>query len=218
MYTELEEAPRASRVRILLFVPDALTGRLLARVLSAAGLELVGLHLRLDDFQHALEEAGADVALIAVRGDGGLHVVEEVRAHGVTLPLLILHDEEAVREDIATLAAHRVTLVRRDHVDVDQLATAAMVLARGLQSSSLAAALNDAASDQTITVKLSPRERDVLSLVARGMDNLKAAACLGVSERAVKGHITALYRKLGCETRVQLALLGIQFGLGATAD
>lgn len=55
---------------------------------------------------------------------------------------------------------------------------------------------------------LTPRERQVLSHLAGGSDNLKIAAQLGVTERTVKFHVTSLYRKLGAQSRVELALAG----------
>jgi DNA-binding NarL/FixJ family response regulator len=63
---------------------------------------------------------------------------------------------------------------------------------------------------------LSPREREVLILIAAGMDNLKIAAHLNITERTVKAHVTALYRKLQQENRTQLALWAIARGLAAT--
>jgi two-component system, NarL family, nitrate/nitrite response regulator NarL len=64
---------------------------------------------------------------------------------------------------------------------------------------------------------LTPREWDVLRHVSCGMDNLKVAAHLGISERTVKSHMTALYRKLGVENRTALALRGRALGLQAVA-
>lgn len=64
-----------------------------------------------------------------------------------------------------------------------------------------------------LPVALSPREREVLQLVANGNDNLQIAARLGVCERTVKAHVTALYRKLALENRVQLALWAADRGL-----
>lgn len=64
-----------------------------------------------------------------------------------------------------------------------------------------------------LPVSLSPREREVLQLVAGGLDNLQIAARLGVCERTVKAHVTALYRKLALENRVQLALWAAERGL-----
>ena len=54
--------------------------------------------------------------------------------------------------------------------------------------------------------RLTPREREVLSHIANGADNLKVAAALGIAERTVKSHVTSLFRKIGAENRVELAL------------
>jgi two-component system, NarL family, nitrate/nitrite response regulator NarL len=64
---------------------------------------------------------------------------------------------------------------------------------------------------------LTPRERDVLRHVAQGMDNLKVAAHLGITERTVKAHVCSLYRKLGVENRAEMALKGRDLGLRAAA-
>ena len=50
-------------------------------------------------------------------------------------------------------------------------------------------------------------------MLARGGDNLKMAAMLGISERAVKAHITSLFAKLGVENRTELAVLACHAGL-----
>jgi two-component system nitrate/nitrite response regulator NarL len=61
--------------------------------------------------------------------------------------------------------------------------------------------------------QVSTRERDVLSCLAAGADNLKIATLLRISERTVKAHISSLYRKLKVENRTQLALTALQLGL-----
>lgn len=66
--------------------------------------------------------------------------------------------------------------------------------------------------------QLTPREREVLSCVTNGDDNLKIAAVLTISERTVKAHISSLYRKLGSENRAQLALLARQLGVQPRAN
>jgi DNA-binding NarL/FixJ family response regulator len=60
---------------------------------------------------------------------------------------------------------------------------------------------------------LTVREREVLSYLSAGADNLKIASHLRISERTVKAHVSNLYRKLGPENRAQLALLARQLGL-----
>jgi DNA-binding NarL/FixJ family response regulator len=65
---------------------------------------------------------------------------------------------------------------------------------------------------------LTARERDVLATLVSGADNLKIAAMLGVSERAVKAHITSLFEKFAVENRTELALLACHAGLHGPAD
>lgn len=57
---------------------------------------------------------------------------------------------------------------------------------------------------------LTPRERDVVSLVGNGASNKEIASRLTVTEHTVKAHLTAIFRKLGFSGRVQLALLANQ--------
>jgi DNA-binding NarL/FixJ family response regulator len=61
--------------------------------------------------------------------------------------------------------------------------------------------------------KLTAREREVLDMLVSGADNLKIAAMLGISERAVKVHITGLFEKFEVENRTELALLACHAGL-----
>lgn len=54
---------------------------------------------------------------------------------------------------------------------------------------------------------LTPRERDVLALLARGESNKRIAAGLNLSIGTVKGYVSAIFEKLGVEDRTQAALL-----------
>jgi predicted ATPase/DNA-binding SARP family transcriptional activator/DNA-binding CsgD family transcriptional regulator len=59
--------------------------------------------------------------------------------------------------------------------------------------------------DARRSVVLTPREREVAALVARGMTNRQAATELGISERTVHTHVRRILRKLGLGSRVQIA-------------
>jgi DNA-binding NarL/FixJ family response regulator len=68
-------------------------------------------------------------------------------------------------------------------------------------------------------IALSPREREVLALVAEGRTNKAIADALFVSPNTVKTHVTSLLHKLHADTRVQLAAIATRHELhpGATA-
>jgi DNA-binding NarL/FixJ family response regulator len=60
---------------------------------------------------------------------------------------------------------------------------------------------------------LTTREREVLRLIAAGQSGKQIARALGISERTVKFHTTALMRKLGADNRAQAVALALQRGL-----
>jgi DNA-binding NarL/FixJ family response regulator len=60
---------------------------------------------------------------------------------------------------------------------------------------------------------LTSRERDVLDLLAQGNPNKTIARALGISERTVKFHVTAIMHKLGAENRTEAVTLAAQRGL-----
>lgn len=60
---------------------------------------------------------------------------------------------------------------------------------------------------------LTPREREVLQLVALGLPNKTVAARLGISEHTVKFHVAAILAKLGAGSRTEAVHLGIRRGL-----
>jgi DNA-binding NarL/FixJ family response regulator len=60
---------------------------------------------------------------------------------------------------------------------------------------------------------LTPRERDVLGLIGRGLRNSEAARALGLSENTIASHIKSVYAKLGISTRAEAALIASRLGL-----
>lgn len=61
--------------------------------------------------------------------------------------------------------------------------------------------------DEKTLSLLTPREREVLTLMAQGMSNGEIASALFISEHTVKNHVSNIYRKLGDNDRTRVALL-----------
>jgi DNA-binding NarL/FixJ family response regulator len=77
----------------------------------------------------------------------------------------------------------------------------------------LVEALDDGRGDRT--EQLTPREREVLALLARGFANKRIAAELGIAEKTVKTHVSNVLAKLGVSDRTQAALYASRLGLGS---
>ncbi|MBV9464958.1 MAG: response regulator transcription factor [Solirubrobacterales bacterium] len=63
------------------------------------------------------------------------------------------------------------------------------------------------------TPQLSPRELEVLRLLARGLENAEIAASLGIGPRTAKNHVSSILAKLGVTNRIQAAVYAVRRGL-----
>lgn len=61
--------------------------------------------------------------------------------------------------------------------------------------------------------QVSPREAEVLDLLAAGLGNKQIAARLGISEHTVKFHVTSIFNKLGASSRAEAVAIGVRRGL-----
>jgi len=64
--------------------------------------------------------------------------------------------------------------------------------------------------------ELTPRERELIELIAKGRDNAQIAATLGLSEKTVRNHITHIFAKLEVENRAQAIVMAREAGFGAS--
>jgi two-component system nitrate/nitrite response regulator NarL len=63
--------------------------------------------------------------------------------------------------------------------------------------------------------KLTPRENEILVLLAEGQSNKVIARNLGISDGTVKLHVKSILRKLGVHSRVEAAVIAVEHGLRA---
>lgn len=59
---------------------------------------------------------------------------------------------------------------------------------------------------------LSPREREIVAAVARGLSNRDIASVTGIAQQTVKNHLSSIFQKLNVRSRVQLAVLVLRGG------
>ena len=67
--------------------------------------------------------------------------------------------------------------------------------------------------EQDLFSDLTPREREILCLLAEGQSNKLIARNLGISDGTVKLHVKAILRKLGIHSRVEAAVIAVEQGL-----
>jgi DNA-binding NarL/FixJ family response regulator len=186
-------------------------------------IEVVGLA---QDGAEAVEQVARhqpDLVLMDLKmpGMNGIEATRQIHTHYPAVKVLVLttynNDEwvlDAVRAGAAgyllkdtpreeVLKAVRGTVEDKTFVDP---AVAGKLLGRVAEQQTQPSTL--------LTDKLTPREVDVLRLLARGLTNTDIAARLYLSEGTVRNHISAIFAKLGVSDRTQAAVIAIQHGLG----
>lgn len=98
---------------------------------------------------------------------------------------------------------------------VAEAATLGAARASGGSADAYLIAAAAGADDDPLVEPLTPRELQVLELVADGLPNKAIAAALGVSDETVKFHLTSVFGKLGASNRTDAVRLALRRGLVA---
>ncbi|MGW5642605.1 LuxR C-terminal-related transcriptional regulator [Saccharopolyspora sp. NPDC003752] len=173
------------------------------------------------DFREAvtlLENRPFDVALISADELAEFEQISSVAAkRGVKTVALLRDASDDVVAQAATLSADGFLL--ESAVDPQNLEDALIRLQRGdmaLPSSlarKLITELRRRGQPRTSTVRLTPRERQVLGLLAEGMSNKQVGRRLGISAHGAKRHVANLLAKLNCPNRTLAVAYAIRDGL-----
>jgi two-component system, NarL family, nitrate/nitrite response regulator NarL len=197
----------------------------LVSLCESSGFEVVASCSSVEDFMARMRQQPPDVALVDLRlersrqdaGGGGVRAVELLHDFFPGVRSLVLSGNQEAGVVERCFQAGASGYLCKLNVSTTELVEAVTRVAQGENMRPLASFSTDAenpASDADPGVRrLTPREFEVLRYVATGADNLKIAACLDITERTVKAHITSIYRKLKVENRTQMAMLACQLGL-----
>ena len=181
----------------------------LTRLLQAHGIDVVAAVGSGAELLDELLAKRPDVAVIDVRlpptfTDEGLRVALEARRKLPGLPVLVLSQyvEQLYARELLSDQAGGVGYLLKDRVFSDEAFVEALRTVAGggtvLDPEVIAKLLRRRAAEEPITT-LSPRERDVLELMAQGRSNAAIAQRLFISEKAVSKHSASIFVKLGLE-------------------
>ena len=176
------------------------------RLLEDAGLEVVGQAGDAEELLRKVRAHKPDVAVVDVRmppthTDEGLRAAREIRAELPAVSVLVLSQyvEVAYASELLAESAEGLGYLLKDRVaDAEALADAVRRVGGGgsvLDPEVVSEMLGRSRRGDPLA-ELSPREREVLALMAEGRTNAAIAAELVVTERAVEKHVTAIFAKL----------------------
>lgn len=152
---------------------------------------------------------GCVVADLRLPGKSGLELQAELRARGSRLPFVIITAHGDVSSARAAFQSEAVDFLEKPFDEADLRAAIEKSLEKELGRIERAAAENDEAAK---LVKLTPREREVLVLVGKGLHAKEIARALAISPRTVEVHKASVMAKLGARNVAEL----VRFAL--TAD
>jgi len=193
-------------LRVVIADDSVLLREGLSRLLEESGFEVAG---QAGDAEDLLRKVGAhhpDVAVVDVRmppthTDEGLRAAHRIRAEHPDTAVLVLSQyvEEAYALELLSESTERTGYLLKDRVaDIDTFTDAVRRVAGGgsaLDPEVVALLLGRRRREDPLEA-LTPREREVLGLMAEGRSNAAMAAALVVSERAVEKHVTGIFSKL----------------------
>jgi DNA-binding NarL/FixJ family response regulator len=209
-------------VRVVIAEDSVLLLEGLARLLGERGLEVVGCCRTADDLPVKVRSYSPDVAIVDIRlppthSDEGMRAALEIRSRYPSVGVLVLSQYVELGLALKLLAdsAEGVGYLLKDRIsDVKDFVAAVRRVAEGgsaLDPVIVSTLLARRRPDDPLA-QLTPREREVLELMATGSSNQGIADRLVISLRAVEKYVSSIFGKLGIpstgsESRRVLAVL-----------
>ncbi len=175
-----------------------------------AALGLAGEHPDLD-------LALLDMHLPGMDGRAGLR---ELRQAQPALPVVMVSGEESSIEIRASLDDGAAGYIPKASSEQEMRAALQLVMAGGVYVPQAALSAAPAAPAESWTVRrreradlLTPRQLEVLSLIARGLTNREICSVLSIAEGTVKAHLAAIFEALDVTNRTEAAVTARELGL-----
>lgn len=210
-------------MRVLIIDDHALFRVGLQGLLEQRGIEVAdAVASGIEGLQRAAE-LRPDIVLLDLRMPdmGGLEVLKKLRENVPGIPVVMLTTSNEETDLIKSLRSGAQGYLLKD-MEPDELVSALRDIENG--KNVVAQDLTDAlarmvqgeanvADDDGPFSELTPREMEILCLLAEGQSNKLIARNLGISDGTVKLHVKAILRKLGIHSRVEAAVIAVEQGL-----
>lgn len=195
-----------SALRVVVADDAVLLREGVARLLEAEGFDVVGQAGTAEELLLKVRSYTPDVAVVDIRmppthSDEGLRAAREIRERFPDVGVLLLSQyvESGLALELLQENAEGVGYLLKDRVsDIDEFVAAVRRVAEGgsaLDPAVVSQLLGRRRRDDPLA-DLTPREREVLALMAEGLSNAAVAAKIVVTERAVEKHVTSIFQKL----------------------
>jgi DNA-binding NarL/FixJ family response regulator len=193
-------------LRVVIAEDSVLMREGIASLLEGAGFEIVGKSSTADDLLLKVRSYKPHVAIVDIRmppnhTDEGLVAAKEIREQHPEVGVLVLSQyvEPSYAMELIADDAEGVGYLLKDRIpDVDEFRSSVRRVAEGgsaLDPAIVTQLVGRRRSDDPVET-LTPREREVLELMAEGRSNQSIAQKLVVTERAVEKHVTSIFGKL----------------------
>ena len=203
---DAEVSGLGSRTRVVLAEDSVLLREGIARLLEDAGFDVVGQAGNADELLLKVRSYTPDVAIVDIRmppshTDEGLRAAQEIREKHPETSVLVLSQyvESGYALELLQDSAEGVGYLLKDRVsDLGEFAAAVKRVAEGgsaLDPEVVSRLVGRRRKDDPLA-ELTPREREVLELMAEGRSNQAIADRLVVTLRAVEKHVTSIFGKL----------------------
>ena len=165
----------------------------------------------------ALQDTEWDVDVLILQGQESLEDLESLWNSETKLGLLWISDDPQAAQTLRGLPLSAWGLLSSE-ASSDEIIAAVQAIDQGLivaprrQLDALWIEIPSNESDDLIE-QLTPRETEILELLAQGLANKQIALELEISEHTVKFHVSSIYAKLGATNRMEAVRMGLQLGL-----
>ena len=198
---------------VLIIDDDAAIRESLGRLLPSAGIE-TRLFASISDFLKADRPEGPTCLVLDVRlpGQSGTDFQRELNVSGIQIPIIFITGYGDIPMSVQAMKRGAIEFLTKPFRDQDLIDAIQIGLARDqarLDNEKAATAIRERFES------LSPREREIMTQVARGRLNKQIAGDIGISEATVKVHRSNLMRKLKLRSLPELGRMADKLKLGS---